>query len=87
MLPFCTQSVYAQKITRMLQFVCFVSSTITVIRILVSEMSFFKKMYDLVIILSKTVMNGRVLKTKLENTGDLNQKVNWGFKRGRMNIE
>lgn len=44
-------------------------------------------MYDLEIILSKTVMNGRVLKTKLENTGDLNQKVNWGSKRGRMNIE
>lgn len=44
-------------------------------------------MYDLEIISSKTVMNGRVLKTKLENSSDLNQKVNWGSKRGRMNNE
>lgn len=45
-------------------------------------------MYDLEIISFKTVMNGRVLKTKLEYTGDLNQKVNWeSSKRGRMNIE
>lgn len=40
-------------------------------------------MYHLEIILSKTVMN----RTKLENTGDLNHKVNWESKRGRMNTE